>query len=184
MQSKIISALILGLVLLAAPRHANAQTADTTKSSQFIGWAGLGIWTFGVTIDTPFGSFSRSTTDLGLHVGGAANLVPLAPDLPLIIWGEIPMVFSGKTYFPLAAGAGVRYDKAGPLQILGGLGLAIAANTGSSSTPVGVRIMGMVLYPLTQVNPNLSIQTQLSWDILSQSAHIFPRWTAGIGWAF
>ena len=184
MTTRFISVVILGAALMAAPGRAAAQTtsSDGTKSSAFIGWAGLGIWNLGVSVDYFGYSVSGSSTNFGLHVGGAANLVPLSPDLPLIIWGEVPIVFAGNTYFPLALGAGVRYDKAGPVQLLGGLGLAIAANTGASSVPVGVRIMGMVLYPLVQVNPNFSIQTQLSYDILTQSAHIF-RWTAGIGYA-
>jgi hypothetical protein len=89
----------------------------------------------------------------------------------------------GDLFFPLAAGAGVRYDKAGPIQLLGGLGFALLPHTGSGpSTPLGLRIMGMVLYPLPQLNPNLSAQAQISYDFLSDSTHLFA-FTVGVGYA-
>ena len=38
------------------------------------------------------------------------------------------------------------------------------------------------MYPLPNVSPNLSAMLQLSYDILSESAHLFT-FTVGAGWA-
>jgi len=82
----------------------------------------------------------------------------------------------------MAAGLGLRYDNLGPVQLLGGLGFALLPTTASFSTQAGLRIMGMVLYPLPQIHRNLSAQAQLSYDILSNSFHLFT-FTVGAGWA-
>ena len=144
-----------------------------TKRSAYIGWAGLGFYSVGGT-----GAFA-------LHAGGAVNLLPLAPDLPLIGWADVGIGFaSGGTVFPLKLGAGVRYDRAGPVQLLGGAAFTVMPTSISgASTPVGISLMGMVLYPLPQLNPNLSAQAQIGYDILSQGAGTFEL-TVGIGWAF
>lgn len=149
-----------------------APTDDTmagTKRTAYIGWGGLGLYEIG-------------TAYFGVHAGGAANLIQLTPDLPLIGWADIAFGFASDPFFPIAVGAGVRYDKAGPVQILGGAGFAFLPHTGAGSTPVGVRLMGTVLYPLPQLNRNLSAQAQLSYDILTQSSHVFA-FTVGAGYA-
>ena len=154
-----------------------------TKRTPYIGWGGLGLYNVGVSVDVPgFGTVSGSTTYFGFHAGGAANLLQLTPDLPLVGWGDVALTLGSDLFFPLAAGAGVRYDKAGPVQLLGGVGLAFLPHTGGGSNPIGVRLMGMVLYPLPQVHPNLSGQLQLSYDILSDGFHLFT-FTVGAGWA-
>ncbi|MGZ6126013.1 MAG: hypothetical protein ACXWLR_13685, partial [Myxococcales bacterium] len=136
--------------------HSVEPTDDTmagTKRTSYIGWGGLGF--YDVSNNGGQGAF-------GLHVGGAANLLSLTPDLPLIGWADVGIGFpSGGTIFPLKLGAGVRYDRAGPVQLLGGLAFAILPNSGGSTTPLGVGLMGMVLYPLPQVHRNLSVQAQL-----------------------
>jgi hypothetical protein len=144
-----------------------------TKRSAYIGWAGLGYY----NVDGA-GAFA-------LHVGGAVNLLPLAPDLPLIGWADVGVGFaSGGTVFPLKLGAGVRYDRAGPVQLLGGAAFTVMPTSISGApTPVGVSLMGMLLYPLPQLNPNLSAQAQIGYDILTDSASTF-EFTVGIGWAF
>jgi len=161
-------------------------TDDTmagTKRTPYIGWGGLGLYSVGVSVDVPgFGTVSGSSTYFGFHAGGAANLINLTPDLPLVGWGDIALTLGGDLFFPLAVGAGVRYDKAGPVQLLGGLGFALMPHTGGGTTPLGLRIMGMVLYPLPQVHRNLSAQAQLSYDILSDGFHLFT-FTVGAGWA-
>jgi hypothetical protein len=146
-------------------------------------WGGLGVYDVGVSVDIPgFGSVSNSSAYFGIHAGGAANLLQLTNDLPLVAWGDIAMTFGSDFFFPLAAGAGVRYDKAGPLQLLGGLGFAVLPHTGAGSNAVGLRIMGMALYPLPQVHPNLSAQGQISYDFLNNGFHMFT-FTVGAGWA-
>ena len=142
-----------------------------TKRTAYIGWGGLGLY------NVP------GSTYFGIHAGGAANLLSLTPDLPLIGWADVALAFGSDIFFPLAAGLGVRYDKAGPVQLLGGVGFALLPNTsGAGSTPVGVRLMGTALYPLPNVSPNLSAMLQLSYDILSESSHLFTL-TVGAGWA-
>jgi len=158
-------------------------TTAGTKRTPYIGWGGLGLYNVGVSVDVPgFGTVSGSSTYFGLHAGGAANVLQLTPDLPLVGWADAAFAFGSDIFVPLAAGAGVRYDKAGPVQLLGGLGFAVMPHSGGGSTPLGVRIMGMVLYPLPQVHPNLSGQLQLSYDILSDGFHLFT-FTVGAGWA-
>ena len=76
----------------------------------------------------------------------------------------------------------MRYDAAGPVQLIGGVGFALLPTTASLSTSVGVRVMGMVLYPLPQIERNLSAQVQLSYDFLSNSMHLFA-FTIGVGYA-
>ena len=150
-----------------------APTSDVsagTKRTGNIGWAGLGLY----SVDGS-GAFA-------LHVGGAVNLMPLARDLPLIGWADVGLGFpSGATVFPLKLGAGVRYDKAGPLQLLGGAAFTVMPTT-ASVTGVGIALMGMALYPLPKVHPNLSAQAQIGYDILSDSLGTF-EFTIGVGWA-
>ena len=146
-----------------------------TKRTPYIGWGGIGLYNVGV-------SGGGSETYFGFQAGGAASLINLTPDLPLIGWGEIALTLGSDLFFPLAVGAGVRYDRAGPVQLLGGLGFALLPTTASFSTQAGLRIMGMVLYPLPQLHPNLSAQAQISYDILGNSFHVF-RFTVGGGWA-
>jgi len=77
----------------------------------------------------------------------------------------------------MAVGAGGPLRQPGPVQLLGGLGFALLPTTASFSTQAGLRIMGMVLYPLPQIHRNLSAQAQLSYDILSNSFHCSrSRW--------
>jgi hypothetical protein len=154
-----------------------------TKRTPYIGWGGIGFYNVGVSVDVPgFGTVSGSSTYFGFHAGGAANLLSLTPDLPLVGWADIAMTLGSDLFFPLAAGAGVRYDKAGPVQLLGGLGFALMPHTGGGTTPLGLRIMGMVLYPIPQLSPNLSAQVQISYDFLSNGFHLFA-FTVGAGYA-
>ena len=154
-----------------------------TKRTPYIGWGGIGLYNVGVSVDTPFGTVSGSSTYFGFHAGGAANLLSLTPDLPLVGWADAALTLGSDLFFPLAAGAGVRYDKAGPVQLLGGLGFVLLPHTGGGpSAPLGLRILGMVLYPLPQVHKNLSAQLQLSYDFLTDGFHMFA-FTVGVGWA-
>jgi Cys-rich repeat protein len=159
----------------AAARAADAvaptsEATAGTKRTPYFGWGGLGLY------NVP------GNTYFGVHAGGAANLIQLTPEMPLVGWGDLAITFGSDLLFPLAVGAGVRYDAAGPFQLLGGLGFAILPHTGGGTTPVGLRIMGTALYPLPQLNPNLSAQAQLSYDFLTESSHLFT-FTVGVGYA-
>lgn len=162
---------------------ATDESTAGTKRTPYIAWGGLGLYNVGISVDLGGGfSASASSTYFGFHGGGAANLVNLTPDLPLVGWGDVALTLGSDLFFPLAAGVGVRYDKAGPVQLLGGVGFAILPHTGGGTTPLGARIMGMVLVPVPQVHRNFSGQAQLSYDILSDSFHLFT-FTVGVGWA-
>jgi len=145
-----------------------------TKRTPYIGWGGLGLYNVGVS--------NGSKTYFGFHAGGAASLISLTPELPLIGWADVALTLGSDLFFPMAAGLGVRYDNLGPVQLLGSLGFALLPTTASFSTQAGLRFMGMVLYPLPQIHRNLSAQAQLSYDILSNSFHLFT-FTVGAGWA-
>lgn len=164
----------------AAVNKAASDTANTvaptddphagTKRTGIIGWGGLGFYSINGT-----GAFA-------LHAGGAANLTMLSPDLPLVGWGDVGIGFaSGGTVFPLKLGAGIRYDKAGPFQLLGGAAFTVMPTT-VSVTGVGISLMGMALYPLPQLHPSASAQAQIGYDILSNSLGTF-EFTVGLGWA-
>ena len=144
-----------------------------TKRTPYIGWGGIGFYNV---------SAGNSSGAFGLHAGGAVSLISLTPELPLIAWGDVALGFpTGGTIFPIKLGAGVRYDRAGPFQLLGGAGFALLPHTGAGTTPVGLRLMGMVLYPLPMLDRNLTAQGQISYDLLSESSHLFAV-TLGIGY--
>src|SRR5919201_1997706 len=145
------------------------EIAAGTKRTPYIAWGGLGI--YNVPANTYF----------GFHVGAAANLIHLTPELPVIGWADAALTIGSDLFFPLAAGAGVRYDTVGPLQVLAGAGFALLPHTGAGTTPVGLRLMGTVLYPLPMLDRNLSAQGQISYDFLSESSHLFAV-TVGIGY--
>jgi hypothetical protein len=145
-----------------------------TRRTPYIAWAGLGGYNVGAS--------GASSTYFGFHLGGSANLLQITPELPLVAWGDAALTLGGDLFFPLAIGAGVRYDAAGPVQLIGGVGFALLPSTSSLSTSAGVRLMGTALYPLPQIDRNLSAQAQLSYDFLSHSMHLFT-FTIGIGYA-
>jgi hypothetical protein len=145
-----------------------------TRRTPYIAWAGLGGYNVGTS--------GASSTYFGFHLGGSANLLQITPELPLVAWGDAALTLGGDLFFPLAIGAGVRYDAAGPVQLIGGVGFALLPSTSSLSTSAGVRLMGTALYPLPQIDRNLSAQGQLSYDFLSNSMHLFT-FTIGIGYA-
>src|SRR5207244_9755552 len=101
-----------------------------TKRTPYIGWGGIGFYNV---------SAGNSSGAFGLHAGGAVSLISLTPEMPLIAWGEMALGFpTGGTIFPIKLGAGVPYDKAGPVQLLGGVAFAFMPNPFSgASTAVG-----------------------------------------------
>lgn len=175
-----------------APAPAASPAATTTSSTGAvntgrIAWGGIGLYDIGISVNVPgFGNVSSSSSYFGINVGGAMNIAQLAPDFPLAVWANAAIAFAnGGEFFPLTAGAAVRYDKL-PVQLFGGLGFTIMPSTGgngNSVTPVGLDIQLMGLYPLPMVHPNLSADLQIAYHILNDS---FSLWTFTIGgaWAF
>src|SRR5712671_327002 len=94
-----------------AKRSGAAKAAAGTRRTPYIAWAGLGGYNVGAS--------GGSSTYFGFHIGGSANLLQITPDLPLVGWGDAALTLGGDLFFPLAIGAGVRYDAAGPVQLIG-----------------------------------------------------------------
>jgi hypothetical protein len=166
---------ILALAVYAAlfaPAAALAESAPATKSDARIAWGGIGYYNIS-------GSFN-SVGAFGINVGGAINVVPLTPDLPLAIWGNFAIAFpSGFNAYPLTAGAAIRYDKI-PVHLLGGLGFTIMPQSNGGPTVAGLGIQAMGFIPLTA---DLSAQAGIAYHFLNKSEDLFTL-TGGIGWSF
>jgi hypothetical protein len=130
-------------------------------------WGGLGIYHVGIDCDGCGGS-----TYFGLHAGAAFDIVKLAPDLPLSLFGNVALAFGGDVFFPITAGALVHYDKL-PVALYGGLGLTIMPHSGFGDTPIGVAIYTMASYPLPQVYPGLSAMGSVQFHIMDDSFTLF-----------
>ena len=184
--------LLLATAVHAAPRKtppapaasssdtppADTVSASAANSAPRIGWASLGV--YDVRFSTPFGTISDG--EFGLNVGGAMNFAMLAPDVPLAGFANIGISFaSGGQFFPLTAGAAVRYDKL-PIQLLGGLGLSVVPNSAGTNTGVGAGILLMGLYPLQQVDPRLRLQGQIQYHLLTQSMSLL-EFLIGVGYS-
>ena len=171
----------------AAPAPA-APAADTGapaagKPIQHLAWGGVGLYSISESVDTPLGTFSSSTTNFGFNGGAAVNLVPLTPDLPLAVFGNVALTFgSDFSAFPITGGAAVHYDKL-PVQLLGGLGFTLMPHTGGGNTPLGLGILLMGLYPLPQVAPNVSAQAQVQYHIMNDGFSLLV-FDIGAGYTF
>jgi hypothetical protein len=195
MIAKLTSILVLvAAPVFAAPAPAPAPAPPPSSSTPAavntgrVLWGNIGLYDVGISVDTGFGTFSSSSTYFGLDVGAAVNVAPLTPDIPLAIWGNAAIAFgNGGQFFPLTAGAAVRYDKlpAG-IGLFGGLGLTVMPYTNggaNSPTPIGLAIQLAGFYPLPMVNPNMSADLQIAYHILNNSFSLLT-FTAGVGWAF
>lgn len=157
---------------------ADTTSATAMNSSPRIGWASLGV--YDVRFSTPFGTISDG--EFGLNVGGAVNLAPLAPDVPLAGFANIGISFaSGGQFFPLTGGVAVRYDKL-PVQLLGGVGLTVVPNSAGTNTGIGAGILLMGLYPLPQIDPRLRVQGQIQYHLLTQSMSLL-EFLIGVGYS-
>jgi hypothetical protein len=164
-----IAAFLTALLLATSSSAAKPKPAPAPVSAApargMLGWANLGI--YDVRFSTPIGTVSDA--EFGIGAGGAMNLAQLAPDVPLAGFVNAAISFaSGGQFFPLTAGAAVRYDKL-PVQLLGGLGLTLMPNSAGQNTGVGVGVLLMGLYPLAQVDPRLSVQGQFQFHLLTNS---------------
>ncbi len=183
-QSKASVAAFLTALLLATssraakPAPAPAPASAAPPARGMLGWANLGI--YDVRFSTPIGTFSDA--EFGIGAGGAMNLAQLAPDVPLAGFVNAAISFaSGGQFFPLTAGAAVRYDKL-PVELLGGLGLTLMPNSAGQNTGVGAGLLLMGLYPLTQVDPRLSVQGQFQFHLLTNSLSLL-EFVIGAGYS-
>lgn len=152
-----------------APADSPTSTATSPAPNSRIGWANIGI--YDVRFSTPFGTFTDA--EFGIGAGAAVDLAQLAPDVPLAGFANAAISFaSGGQFFPLTAGAAVRYNKL-PVQLLGGLGLTLMPNSAGTNTGVGAGLLLMGLYPLVQVDPRLSAQAQIQYHLMNNSLSLF-----------
>ena len=175
-----LAALLLTTSARAAKPAPAAAPASAAPPARMLGWANLGI--YDVRFSTPFGTVSDG--EFGIGAGGAMNLAQLSPDVPLAGFVNAAISFaSGGQFFPLTAGAAVRYDKL-PVQLLGGLGFTLMPNSGGANTGVGLQFpLLMGLYPLPQITPNLSAQVQFAYNFLNNGLSLL-QFTFGGGYAF
>lgn len=185
-----------GLVTAAALALSTSSLADTppsgsttptdvaaSASSNRVGWGGVGFYDVGVSVNTPFGSYSASNSYFGFNAGAAVNVLSLTPELPLAVFGNAAIAFgSGGFFLPLTGGAALRYDKL-PVKLLGGLGLTVMPNSAGYNTSVGLGILAMAMYPLPQIDPRLSAEAQLQYHFLNNSMWLFA-FTVGAGYTF
>src|SRR6201999_269810 len=106
--------------------------ANPRRTGRFA-WATLGVYDFGVSVDTQFGSFSASSAYFGISAGAALDVLQLVPDLQLSIFGNAAIAFGSDLVFPLDAGAAVHYD-ALPVMLFGGLSFSVVPNTASGAS--------------------------------------------------
>jgi hypothetical protein len=153
------------------PDMNSPSTLGTNVPHTRFGWAGIGIYHISVSFDNSPLSFGD--TNFGFNAGGAVDIIKLAPDLPLSIFGNIAIAFgSDFTLFPITAGAAVHYDKF-PVQLFGGLGLTIMPVTNAGETPIGIAIYTMASYPLPQVYPGLAAMAQVQYHIMDDNFSLF-----------
>lgn len=139
-----------------------------TVRHPYFGWGGVGLYNIGISVCDGGFCASGSTTEFGFNAGGAYDILPLTPDLPLSIVANVGLAFgSFGVTIPITAGAAVHYDKL-PVQLLGGLGFTIMPNTGTNApTPLGLGILLMGSYPLPQIKPGVSAMAQFQYHFLS-----------------
>jgi hypothetical protein len=129
-------------------------------ASKRFGWAGIGYYN------------AASTGFFGFNIGAALDVLPLTPELPLSVFGNVALAFSSDVLFPLTAGAAVHYDKL-PVLLLGGVGFTIMPHSGAGGTPVGLALLGMASYPLPQIRPGVSGMAQIQYHILDDGFSLF-----------
>lgn len=183
-----------GVVMAAALALSTSSLADTPPStssttgaaaanSDRIAWGGIGFYDVGVSVSTPFGTYSASNSYFGFNAGAAVNVLSLTPDLPLAVFGNAAIAFgSGGFFLPLTGGAALRYDKL-PVKLLGGLGLTVMPDSAGAPTSVGLGILAMAMYPLPQIDPRLSAEAQFQYHFLNNSLSLLA-FTIGAGYTF
>lgn len=185
--SALAAAWLLSTAVRAAPAAPPPSTAPAASSTPFdasapstrLGWANLGIYDLRISVG-PYGTYSEG--DFGFGAGGAMNIAQLAPDVPLAAFANVALGFGGGgLFFPLTAGAAVRYDKL-PVKLLGGLGLTIMPNSSGAGTGIGPGLLLMALYPLPQVDPRVSAQAQIQYHLLTNNLSLL-EFVIGAGYS-
>ena len=112
------------------------------------------------------------------------GFVSVADGFSLNGYAEVGLgICCGYLFVPLEAGATVSYDKL-PVKIFAGLGFTAIPNTVSgASTPLGVDIMTMGVYPLPIVAKGFSAQVELGVYAVSGGWASFHS-NFGVGYSF
>jgi hypothetical protein len=124
------------------------------------GWAGVGYYNAG------------SSGFFGFNLGGAYDILPVAPDLPLAVIGNVGLAFGDLVMLPISVGAAVHYDRL-PFSLLGGATFTLVPHTEGSGTPVGLGLLGMITYPMPQIRQGISAMAQIQYHFLDDDFSLF-----------
>jgi hypothetical protein len=124
------------------------------------GWAGVGYYN------------AASSGFFGFNIGGALDVLPVMPDLPLAIIGNVGLAFGEAVILPISVGAAVHYDRL-PFSLLGGATFTLVPHTEGGGTPVGLGLLGMITYPMPQIRPGISAMAQIQYHFLDDGFSLF-----------
>jgi len=124
------------------------------------GWAGVGYYN------------AASTGFFGFNLGGALDVFPVMPDLPLAVIGNVGLAFGDAVILPISVGAAVHYDRL-PFSLLGGATFTLVPHTEGGGTPVGLGLLGMITYPMPQIRQGISAMAQLQYHFLDDGFSLF-----------
>lgn len=124
------------------------------------GWAGVGYYN------------AASSGFFGFNIGGALDVLPVMPDLPLSVIGNVGLAFGDAVILPISVGAAVHYDRL-PFSLLGGATFTLVPHTEGGGTPVGLGLLGMISYPMPQIRQGISAMAQLQYHFLDDGFSLF-----------
>jgi len=159
---------------VADPDPAPARSSAATSGGRFRpaqAWGGIGYYNTGA---------GANVGQFGFNVG-ASYAVPYTPDVSWLGFANVALAFGDATSFPITAGAGVRGERIGPVQLTGLAGLTIAPISEGAGTKVGLALGAQANYPMPQLMPGVGIQAAFMYHILTDSFHI---WTLNAGLSY
>ncbi len=129
--------------------------------------------------DPGFGciSASASSGDFGIQVGGVYNFVQVAPHASIGAFGDVSLAFGTVNLYPINVGAEFNYSGL-PVDLLGGIGLAIIPTSGNTSVGADIFVMG--IYPLPQVSKNFGIDAKFQIEPASNGLTLFGFTVGGV----
>ncbi|HWE23512.1 MAG TPA: hypothetical protein VG496_06180 [Myxococcales bacterium] len=160
---------------VADPDPAPARSSTAMSGGRFHPynlWGGIGYY----NTSAP----SYGTGQFGISAG-SSYAVPINPDLSWLVFGNIAVAFGDVTSFPVTVGGGVRGEHVGPVQLAGLAGFTVAPISQGTGTKIGLALGAQAFLPLPQVMPNLGVQTQFLFHILTDSVDI---WTINAGFYY
>jgi hypothetical protein len=186
----VFGGLLLAAALAAAPAKADpgpdpapARGSSSSVTSRFHPaqiWGGIGYYNTSVSVCFAGICGSSGTGQFGFN-GGGSYAFPINPDLSWLAFGNVAFAFGDVTTVPITAGAGIRGEHLGPLQLSGLAGFSIVPISQGIGTKVGLALGVQGNFPIPQVLPRLGIQTAFMYHILTDSFGVFT-WNAGVSY--